>query len=453
MTTGMKDLTVGKEGKLIFYFAIPMLLGNVLQIINTIIDRIIVGNFLGKSSVAAVGVSFPVMFALISLLIGITSGITIIISQYFGAKDFEKVKRAVDTAYIFLFFASIVIGIIGIIFCEPIFQLLDVPVDVLPDAVTYSRIIFAGIIFMAGFTGTMAILRGLGDSKTPLYFMIISVVLSTVLECLFIIYGGLGIEGAAYAGVIAQAVAFLAATFYLNRKHEFIRISFIKVFFDKFIFVKSLKIGLPSGVQMLSVAVGQMFLFKLVDSYGTNTAAAYTIAGGIDSFAILPAMNFSMALMSFVGQNIGAGKYDRVKKGMYATQWMTGIVSVSVTIIVLLFAAPMMGAFTSDSDVISIGKEYLMIISSFYFLFSILFVYSGVFRGAGDTLKPMFITLFTLWVVRIPLAYYLSDIIGVNGIWWSLPIAWFIGVIISFFYYLSGIWKRSALIKVKVNNE
>ncbi|MFH0867231.1 MAG: MATE family efflux transporter [Bacteroidota bacterium] len=443
----MKDLTVGKEGKLIFYFAMPMLIGNVFQILNTVIDRIIVGNYIGKSAVAAVGVSFPVIFAMISLLIGITSGITIIISQYFGARDFDKVKRAVDTAYIFLFFASIVIGITAIIFCEPIFRLLDVPENVLPDAVKYVRILFTGIIFMAGFTGTMAILRGLGDSKTPLYFMIISILLSIILEIIFIVYAGMGIEGAAYAGVISQAAAFLIATFYLNKKHEFIRISFIRIFFDRYIFLKSLNIGLPSGIQQFSVAVGQMFLIKLVDSYGTDTVAAYTIAGGIDSFAILPAMNFSMALMAFTGQNIGAGKYERVRKGLFSTQWMTGLISVSVSILVLVFAIPLMSAFTGDAEVIRIGKEYLMIIGGFYILFSVLFVNTGVFRGAGDTLAPMIITLFTLWVVRIPLAYYLSEVMGVHGIWWSLPIAWMIGVGITISYYLSGKWKKKVLIK------
>jgi putative MATE family efflux protein len=443
----MKDLTVGKERNLIFYFAIPMLLGNVFQIMNTIVDRIIVGQYVGKTAVAAVGVSFPVIFALISLIIGIAGGITIIISQYFGAKDFEKVKRAVDTTFIFLFFASVVISLLGIVFCGPIFRALDVPADVRPEAILYVRIIFIGIVFMAGFNGAMAILRGLGDSKTPLYFMIIAVILSAILEFIFIVIMGMGIEGAAYAGVIAQAIAFLIATFYLNKKHEFIRISFTKVFFDRLIFKKSLKIGLPSGIQQFSVALGQMFMLKLVDSYGTDTVAAYTIAGGIDSFAMLPAMNFSMALMSFTGQNVGAGKFNRVRKGLFSTQWMTGLISVSVTVMVFLFSDSLMKAFTHDSEVIRIGVEYLAIVSGFYILFTVMFVNTGVFRGAGDTMAPMFITIFTLWIVRIPLAYYLSATIGVHGIWWSLPIAWAIGMTITIFYYLSGRWKKKLIIK------
>jgi len=442
----MKDLTVGKEGKLILYFAIPMLLGNVFQILNSIVDRIIVGNFLGKSAVAAVGDSFPVMFALISLLIGITAGITVIISQFYGAKDYEKVKRAIDTAYIFLFFASLIISLIGIIFCGPIFRLLNVTDDVYNDAVKYIRIIMLGVVFMACFIGTMAILRGLGDSKTPLYFLIIATILNIILEILFIPVMHMGIEGAAIASVLSQGITLFAATLYLNKKHEFIRISFKKVYFDKWIFKKSLNIGLPSGVQQFAVAIGQIFLLKLVNEYGTDTMAAFTIAGGIDSFAMLPAMNFAMALMSFVGQNIGAGKQDRVKKGLWSTQKMTAIISISVSILVLMAPYALMHVFNKDAGVIKTGVEYLTIVSPFYILFSVMFIMTGVFRGAGDTLIPMFITIFSLWCIRIPLAYFLSAKLGVQGIWWSLPIAWAFGTLFTIIYYNIGRWKKKVIV-------
>ena len=443
----MKDLTVGKEGKLIFYFAIPMLLGNVFQILNSIVDRIIVGNYLGKTAVAAVGDAFPVMFAMISLIIGITAGITIIISQYFGAKDFEKVKRSVDTAYIFLFFASIILSILGIFLCGPVFRILNIANDVYTDAVLYIRIILGGIIFMAGFNGTMAILRGLGDSKTPLYLLIIATILNIIIEIILIPIMKMGIEGAAIASVAAQGITFLIATFYLNKKHEFIRISFKRVYFDLSIFLKSLKIGLPSGIQQFSVAIGQIFLLKLVNDYGTDTVAAFTIAGGIDSFAMLPAMNFAMALMSFVGQNLGAGKQERVRKGLITTQIMTAVISISVTILVWIFPNALMHAFNKDPEVVRIGVEYLTIVSSFYILFSIMFVNTGVFRGAGDTLIPMFITIVSLWFIRIPIAYILSASIGVRGIWWSLPIAWASGTIFTLIYYKMGIWKKKVIVK------
>jgi putative MATE family efflux protein len=444
----MKDLTVGKEGKLIFNFAIPMLLGNLFQMMNMIVDSIIVGNYLGKSSVAAVGASFPVMFALISLIIGITSGITIIISQYFGAKDFSSVKRACDTAFIFLFFASIIIGIVGILFCRDIFIFLDLPIEVMPEALLYIRINMIGILFMAGFQGTNAILRGMGDSKTPLYFMIIATILNIILEMIFIPVMKMGIEGAAISAIIAQGIAFLIATFYLNKKHDFIRISFIKIYFDRKIFITSLKIGLPSGLQQTFVALGMMAISKVVNSFGTSTIAAFTIAGRIDSFATLPAMNFSMALMAFVGQNLGAGKQERVKKGFLATHLMTGGISVVMSILILLFSTQLMSVFNQDPEVIKIGSNYLVIVSSFYLLFSMLFTNTGVFRGAGDTLIPMFITLFSLWLIRIPLAYALSSgSLGVDGIWWSMPIAWFAGTTVTFIYYFTGRWKRKVIVK------
>jgi putative MATE family efflux protein len=443
----MKDLTVGKEGKLIFYFAMPMLLGNVFQMLNMIVDSIIVGNYLGKSALAAVGSSFPVIFALTSLIIGITAGITIIISQYYGAKDFATVKRSVDTAYIFLFFASVVITVLGIIFCKDIFLFLNMPLEVMPQALVYIKIYLASSVFMAGFQGTNAILRGLGDSKTPLYFMIIATLLSVVLEVIFIPVLKMGIEGAALAGVIAQSTAFLIATFYLNKKHEFIRISFLRIYFDKDIFYKSLKIGLPSGLQQTFVALGMMALQKVVNSFGTNTIAGYAIAGRIDSFAMLPAMNFSMALMAFVGQNLGAGKIDRVRKGYMRTQFMTGGVCIGFSILILIFSKQLIYLFTKDAEVVHIGSDYLVIVSSFYLLFSVLFTNTGVFRGAGDTLVPMFITLFSLWLIRIPVAYWLSARIGVHGIWWSMPIAWFAGTIVSMIYYKSGRWKKMVIVK------
>lgn len=443
----MKDLTRGKEGKLILLFALPMLLGNVFQILNTLIDSIIVGNFLGKSSVAAIGASYPVIFALISLIIGITSGITIIISQYFGAKDMDKVKRSVDTAYIFLFFASIFVSLVGIYFCKDIFYLLNLPDNVMPEAVRYMRIYLLGIIFMAGFNGTMAILRGLGDSKTPLYFLIIATVLSICVELLLIVYFGMGIEGAAYAALVSQAIAFLIATLYLNKKNAYIRISFTKIYFDRDIFKKSLRIGLPSGLQQMFVALGMVAVLRIVNDFGTDTIAAYTIAGRIDSFASLPAMNFAMALMAFVGQNIGAGNLNRVKRGYKSSLIIMSIFSIFISVLVFLFSKSLMSIFNQDPEVIRIGSSYLMIVCSFYVLFSTMFVNTGIFRGAGDTLVPMFITLFSLWLIRIPVAYFLSRSMGVSGIWWSVPIAWFAGMVATIIYYRTGKWKNRAVVK------
>jgi len=445
----MRDLTSGKEGKLILAFTIPMLIGNVFQQFYNIVDSIIIGRFLGNEALAAVGASFPLIFALISMIIGVATGTTIIIAQYYGAKNIEKVQQAVETMYLFIFAASVLLSIVGNLFSTDIFRLIDLPEEVIPEAVSYFNIYALGFVFFFGFQGTSAILRGLGDSKTPLYFLIVATLMNIVLDLLFVVVFGWGIEGVAYATIISQAGAFFSIIIYLNRFHKVIRFNMLRLRFDKEIFVKSLKIGLPTGFQQTFVAVGMLALYKVVNMFGTSVIAAYSVAMRIDSFASLPAMNFSGALSSFVGQNIGANKPERVRKGLFATLRMTTIISLSVTVITVLFADYIMQIFTTDQAVVEAGKEYLYIVSSFYILFSAMFVMNGLLRGAGDTLIPMFITLFALWVIRIPVSWVLAEHFGPKGIWWGIPIAWAIGAVFSYLYYLTGRWKTKSVIKIE----
>lgn len=443
----MKDLTVGKEGKLIFKFALPMLYGNVFQQLYNVVDSIIIGKVLGKEALAAVGANFPLIFALISFVVGIAIGSTVIISQYFGAKKMDLVKKAIDTLYIFMFFASIVITIVGILFSDYIFRLISLPEDVITIAADYFNIYALGFIFFFGFQGTSAILRGLGDSKTPLYFLILSTVVNIVLDIVFVVYLNWGVKGVAAATVIAQAGAFISIVWYLNKYHSFIEISPLKMKFDRDIFSKSLKIGLPSGFQQTFVSIGFLALYKIVNQFGTATIAAYSIAMRIDLFAIMPAMNFSAAISTFVGQNIGANKFHRIGKGLNATLVMMSIISITISALALIFARPLMGVFTNDAEVIMIGTEYIYVVSGFYIVVSTMFIFTGVLRGAGDTIIPMFITILALWVVRIPVSYYLSLEMGHIGIWWGIPIAWIVGVTASFLYYKTGRWKTKAVVK------
>lgn len=445
----MKDLSSGKVSKMILQFATPMILGNIFQQMYNIVDSVIIGNYIGKEALAAVGASFPIMFALISFIIGIASGSTIVISQYFGAKDIEKVKRAIDTLYIFLFFASIILSIIGIIFSKKIFELMALPTEIMPYAETYFNIYISGIILFFGFNGTSAILRGLGDSKTPLYFLIISTIVNILLDLLFVIVFGWGISGVAIATIIAQGIAFILVIWYLNKTHKIIRISMFGLKFDKDIFRKSLKIGLPTSFQQTFVALGMIALFRIVNNFGTNVIAAYSIAFRIDSFVAMPAMNFSAALSVFVGQNLGAGKPKRVKEGLLSTIIITSTFSIIISTLILIFGEFIMQLFTSDVDVIRTGINYLWVVTPFYILFSIMFAFNGVLRGAGDTLIPMFITLFSLWIIRIPTSWFLSEKIGETGIWWGIPIAWFCGAFFSYLYFLSGKWKTKVIVKQK----
>jgi putative MATE family efflux protein len=446
----MKDLTTGNEGKLILNFTVPMLLGNIFQQMYNIINAIVVGKFIGKQALAAVGASFPIIFSLISLAIGIATGATIVIAQYFGAKDLRNVRRTIDTLYIFIFIASIIITILGIALSEPIFKLIKLPEDVLPQAKLYLNIYFTGMIFFFGFNATSAILRGLGDSRTPLYFLIFATITNIIFDLIFVLVFKWGIAGVAISTIISQGSVFIAAILYLNKTHEIIRFSIRKMEFDLAIFKKSFNIGFPVGFQQAFVALSMMAMFWIVNPFGTNASAAYSVAVRIDSFASLPAMNLAMALAIFIGQNLGANRIDRVKKGFYATILMSAAISLFMTLLITIFRHPLMTLFTSDAQVIEIGETYLLIVSSFYIVFSTMFVVGGVMRGAGDTLIPMFITLFVLWIVRIPVSYWLSRATGVTGIWWGIPIAWLLGLGLSYSYYLTGRWKTKAIVKFEI---
>ena len=308
----MKDLTTGKVGKQIFYFALPMLMGNVFQQLYNVVDTIVVGKALGKNALAAVGASFPLIFILISFVVGIAMGSTVIISQYYGAKQMDNVKKAIDTLNIFMFFAAVFLTFFGRWASHYIFQLIDLPEEAMIEAINYFNVYAFGFIFFFGFQGTSAILRGLGDSKTPFYFLILSTLTNIALDILFVFGFGWGIKSVAAATVIAQGIAFFAIEIYLNKYHSFLDFNPMKMKFDRVIFRKSLKIGLPAGFQQTFVSIGFLALYKIVNGFGTSTIAAYAVAMRIDAFAALPAMNFSAALSTFTGQNIGAGRMERV---------------------------------------------------------------------------------------------------------------------------------------------
>jgi putative MATE family efflux protein len=448
----MKDLTQGREGIQIMQFAAPLLLGNVFQQLYSVVDSIIVGNFLGKNALAAVGASFPVIFTMISFVIGIAGGFTIIISQYFGARQMKNVRDTIDTMYIFLFFAALLISTIGIVFTEEIFRLMQTPDEVIPEAITYLQVYFAGIVFFFGFNGINAILRGLGDSKTPLYFLVIATLTNILFDYLLVVVFKVGIAGAAYATIISQGGAFITAIFYLNRTHTVVKLTTLRIHFNRAIFRRSLKIGLPSGIQNTIVSLGMMMLFGIVNTFGATAAAAYSVALRINALASTPAMNFAAALSTFVGQNLGANKPKRVRKGLLSTLGMASTLVAIMTGVIIIFKNELMMLFTDDPEVVAIGAEYLVIVSSFYLVFSTLFIFGGVMRGAGDTLMPMFFTLISLWAIRIPVAYLLSAEVGITGIWWATPIGWFTGMTMSVIYYLTGRWKRKVVVKHEKSN-
>ena len=436
----MKNFTQGNETRHILTFSVPLVIGNLFQNLYSIVDSIVVGRYIGSEALAAVGASFPIIFTLISLVIGIGSGASTVISQFFGADDKENVAKTIDTIMVFFLVASILVTGIGIVIAKPLFLLLSLPLEVLPDALTYLYIYLSGMIAFFGFNGISSILRGLGDSRTPLKYMVISTLVNIGLDLFFVIVLKWGIAGVAFATIIAHAGAFITAIVQLNRTHEVVRIR-LRPTFDKGIFSECIRIGLPTGFQQSFVAIGMMLVMGIVNTFGTSAVAAYTAAMRIDAFAKMPAINFSSALSTFVGQNLGAKKERRAKNGLRSTLLISGVYCIAVTIFIVLFGNAIMKMFTEDLEVIAIGNQYLVIVSSFYLFFSIMFSGMGFLRGAGDTIIPMFTTIVSLWIIRLPLSWGLSEKMGVKGVFWAIPIAWIVGAIFTIFYYKTSRWR------------
>ena len=439
---GNTDLTEGKVWKVIVRFALPLLVGNLLQQFYNITDSIIVGQFLGKEALAAVSASFFIYYFIISLVIGGGSGTTVVISQLFGAKQYQKVQLAFSSFFIFMLVGGIILSIAGIIFAEPVFRLTNTPEEVIPQAVAYFRIYIGGTFLFVTFNSIISILRGVGESVRPMLFILITTVLNIAFDLLFILVFKWGIEGAARATVVSQGIGMCIALAYVNNTHPLLSIKKQDMLFDWKLFKESLKIGLPTSVQQCAIALGLIALLGIVNSFGTNTLTAYGAAGKIDTIITQAVLTLSGALAAFCGQNIGAGRLDRVKKGVQFTMYTNIALGLLTFAAVYLFGNEMMRIFTKDIDVVAIGKEYLLIIGGFFIVHGALNVYNGALRGAGDTLFPMITSLVCLWLIRIPLAYYLSSWLGRNGIWWAIGISITIGLIVTFVYYKIGFWKR-----------
>lgn len=440
------DLTRGPVWKVIVRFALPLLIGNLLQQLYNITDSIIVGQFLGKEALAAVSASFFIYYFVISLVIGIGSGTSVVVSQFFGAQQYDKVQRSFSSFFIFMLVAGIVLSITGIIFAEPIFRLTNTPPEVIPAAVSYFRIYIGGTFLFVTFNSIISILRGVGESIRPMIFIFISTVLNIVLDLLFIVGFDWGIEGAARATVISQGIGMCIALGYVNNTHPLLSIKKQDMLFDAKLFKEGLKIGLPTSIQQCAIALGLIALLGIVNGFGTNTLTAYGAAGKIDTIITQAVLTLSGALAAFCGQNIGAGRLDRVQKGLRFTMQVNIVFGILTFAAVYLFGETMMHAFTNDPDVIAIGKEYLLIVGGFFIVHGALNVYNGALRGAGDTLFCMVISLVCLWLIRIPLAWYLSIWLGRAGIWWAIGISISIGFIVTYIYYKMGIWKKRCVV-------
>ncbi|MCC0702148.1 MATE family efflux transporter [Clostridioides sp. ES-S-0049-02] len=447
----MKDLTTGHEGKSIFFFAMPMLIGSLFQQLYNTADSIIVGRFIGKEAMAAVSGANPIMFLLVAMLMGVSLGFSILISQFYGSGDLKKVKATIDTTYILLFIGSILISVIGIVFGGPMLKLMNTPESVFNQSKLYLTIIFGGILFSAGYNSVSAILRGLGDSVTPLYFLIIATILNIVLDLIFIVVLKMGVEGVALATIMAQAVSFIISIIYLNKKHEVLKFKIKGIVYDNKIFKDGLRLGLPSGVQQMLFSIGNMALQFLVNGYGTSAMAAFGAGLRIENFISLPIMNLGSAVSTFVAQNIGAGENERVRKGIRESIKMALILAIVVVALILLFRENLISLFNTDKDVIKIGSSYLFIIGPFFLFIGTSFVLSSAMKGAGDSMFALMSSVVSLWLGRIPASYLFSRLFGTDGIWMGIPFGWTLGLIVTVIYYKKGYWKTKAIVNHRIN--
>ncbi len=441
----MKDLTRGNEARTVILFALPMLLGNVFQQFYNMVDSFVVGRFVGKQALAAVGQAFPVIFISVALIMGFSMGSNVLIARFFGARKMDKVQDAIDTSMTVTLAFSLVMTALGLAFAPLILRLMRTPDDVMPDAITYLRIIFAGSVVSFGYNAVSSILRGLGDSSTPLYALVISTVLNVILDLVFVVSFGWGVVGVGVATVISQGVSLLWVLVYLRTRMGGLKVGITRLRFNREMFGGILAIGLPSGIQQALVGAGLMAVAGVVNGFGTNPAAAYSGATKLDSFATMPAMNIGLALTSFTGQNLGAGRKDRVRRGLLWGALMAVSISALIAAVMFFFGDRLMLIFSVDPEVIRIGGEYLKIVSVGYVLQTLMFCFSGVLRGAGATIFTMLMTLLAMWVVRVPAAVALSRFWGTNGIWWGIVIGYSAGMTGTILFYLFGKWDRSSL--------
>ena len=451
----IKNLTEGKPLKLLFFFSLPMLMGNLFQQLYNMVDSIVVGNFVGADALAAVGASFPVVFLAVALAAGLSMGCNVVISQLFGAGRIRDMKTTISTALIGQFVLSVAITVAGELLASVILRLLKTPENIMADSLTYLKIYFGGSVFLFIYNTLNGIYNALGDSKTPLYFLIFSTLTNIVLDLTFVIKFEMGVAGVAWATLIAQGIcAVLSLVVLMARlrklkdepgheqegKRPLFHFSAVQ---------RIAQIGVPSMIQQSIVSVSMLMMQSLVNSYGSVFIAGYTAATKIDSLAMMPNMNFSNAMSSYTAQNIGAGKPERVKEGYKANMFMVVIFSVSLTLIIFLFGPNLLNLFMdSDANVqaIDYGMNYMRVVSSFYILMGIMFSSNGLLRGAGDMKTFMASSLFNLFS-RVILAYILAAKIGPSAIWWSIPIGWFVGSVISFTRFRSGKWMNKGFVK------
>ena len=446
-TQNMHDLTSGSIGKKLLFFAIPLFIGSIFQQLYNIVDSIIVGNVLGKEALAAVGTISPVFFIMISLTMGLALGSSVVISQYFGAKEKENMSKAAGTTYILIIILSAILVALGIIFTNQILSFMNVPDDIYDMTKLYLQIFILGLPMMTGYNFVSGIFQGIGDSKTPLYLLIVATVANIILDLVFVLVFDWGVGGVALATVIAQTLSLILSLIFINRLSPDLALRKKNLAFNKTIAKKILYIGMPAALQNTVYAACVFFLQSIINSYGSTIIASNTAAMRVDSLFVAFYLTIGNVVTTFTGQNIGSGNLVRVKEGAKVSTRILFLISFVFSILIYFGGALIISIFNQDAEVINFGTRILKVIAPFYIFDGLALLYSSVFRGAGASIAALIIALIQAFL-RIPAAYlFLYLFNDPIGIWVSMPFSWVVAAILSFIYYRFGSWQNKSLVK------
>ena len=448
----MKDLTVGSPTKVLWAFTVPMFLSVVFQQLYSIADSAIAGKFAGEDALAAIGASYPITMIFMAVAVGSNVGCAVVISQFFGAKMFERVKTSATTTLIASTSVALILTLFGILFCKPLLNMANTPADIFSDSATYLNIYTLGLVFLFVYNVCTGIFTSLGDSKTPLYFLIGSSVGNVVLDLLFVAVFEWGVAGAAWATFIAQGISCVLSVIVILKKLKEIKTTEKAPLFSWRMLGKVSAYAVPSILQQSFVSVGNIFIQGLVNSYGKSVIAGYSAAIKLNTFAVTSFSTMGNALSSFCAQSYGAGNTKRIRQGFKAGLVMALVVAVPFIGCYFLLPETMMGLFLekgASTAVLDTGREFLKIVAPFYAVVGIKLMADGLLRGTGR--MPFFMgTTFSDLILRVILAFVLSKNMGqARGIWLSWPIGWFTAMVVSLIFYM--ITMRQ--IKKEMNNE
>ena len=418
-------MTTGNPVKLILFFSIPLLIGNVFQQFYSMVDTIIVGRYVGVQALAAVGVTGSLSFLILGFTFGLTGGFSVIIAQRFGANDEDGLRKSVATSTILSIISTIIITLASMLSGKPVLSLMNTPDDIINDATIYIIIIYAGTCATVFYNMIAGILRSLGDSKTPLYFLILSSILNIILDLFFILNFNMGVRGAAYATVIAQGISGILCLIYALKKYPILRLKKEDWIWDKNFALKHLNVGIPMALQFSITATGVMVLQTALNAFGSTVIAAYTAASKVEQIVTQPGISFGTTMATYCGQNLGAGKYDRIKEGVKKGSIITIMVSIIAAVVLFVFGKSLSTLFISSDQIeaLNYSKQYLNTVAIFLPILGMLFIYRNSLQGIGDAFIPMMAGVAEL-VARVIVAFTFPAFIGYIGICLASPFAW-----------------------------